>query len=115
MNKKNISKIFMIFGISILVLAIIGSTFAYYVWTTGEEDTTKIVTGIGAATVIFDGGSDIENANLRPVSDKSKGQIINSVIYNIQRITGSFVSKEIINKINSILDTQIVNIQCSEF
>ena len=49
------------------------------------------------------------------VSDKSKGQIINSVIYNIQRITGSFVSKAIINKINSILDTQIVNIQCSEF
>lgn len=49
------------------------------------------------------------------VSDKSKGQIINSVIYNIQRITGSFVSKEIINKINSILDTQIVSMQCSEF
>ena len=75
MNKKNMSKIFMIFGISILVIAIIGSTFAYYVWTTGEEDTTKIVTSIGAATVIFDGGSDIENANLRPVSDKSKGII----------------------------------------
>ena len=49
------------------------------------------------------------------VSDKSKSQIINSVIYNIQRITGSFVSKEIINKINSILDAQIVSIQCSEF
>ena len=49
------------------------------------------------------------------VSDKSKGQIINSVIYNIQRITGSFVSKEIINKINSILDAQIVSMQCSEF
>ena len=75
MNKKNMSKIFMIFGISILVLAIIGSTFAYYVWTTGEEDTTKIVTGIGAATVYFDGGSDIADANLRPVSDKSKGII----------------------------------------
>ena len=75
MNKKNMSKIFMIFGISILVIAIIGSTFAYYVWTTVEEDTTKIVTSIGAATVIFDGGSDIENANLRPVSDKSKGII----------------------------------------
>ena len=77
MNKKNMSKIFMIFGISILVIAIIGSTFAYYVWTTGEEDTTKIVTGIGAATVIFDGGSDIADANLRPVSDKSKGIIKN--------------------------------------
>lgn len=49
------------------------------------------------------------------VSEKSKGQIINSVIYNIQRITGSFASKEIINKINSILDTQIVSMQCSEF
>ena len=49
------------------------------------------------------------------VSDKSKGQIINSVIYNIQRITGSFVSKEIINKINSILDAQVVSMQCSEF
>ena len=49
------------------------------------------------------------------VSDKSKGQIINSVIYNIQRITGSPVSKETIDKINSILDTQVVNMQCSEF
>ena len=49
------------------------------------------------------------------ISDKSKEQIVNSVIYNIQHITGSPVSKETIDKINSILDAQVVSIQCSEF
>ena len=75
MNKKK--KIFLITGISLLVLiAIVGGTYAWYVWTTSDSDTTKIVAGVGAATVTFDGGSDI-NANLRPVSDKSKGIIKN--------------------------------------
>ena len=75
MNKKK--KIFLITGISLLVLiAIVGGTYAWYVWTTGDSDTTKIVAGVGAATVTFDGGSDI-NASLRPVSDKSKGIIKN--------------------------------------
>ena len=75
MNKKK--KIFLITGISLLVLiAIVGGTYAWYVWTTSDSDTTKIVAGIGAATVTFDGGSDI-SANLRPVSDKSKGIIKN--------------------------------------
>ena len=67
------SKIFMIFGIVVLVIAIVGSTLAYYVWNTSSDEETKIVTDIGAATVYFDGGSSIENANIRPVSDKSKG------------------------------------------
>ena len=49
------------------------------------------------------------------ISDKSKEQIVNSVIYNIQRITGSPVSKETINKINSILDTKVLSMQCSKF
>ena len=67
------SKIFMIFGITILVISIIGSTLAYYVWNTDGDNETKIVTDVGAATVYFDGGSTIENASIRPVSDKSKG------------------------------------------
>ena len=75
MNKKK--KIFLITGISLLVLiAIVGGTYAWYVWTTSDSDTTKIVAGVGAATVTFDGGSDI-NASLRPVSDKSKGIVKN--------------------------------------
>ena len=69
-NKK---KIFIITGISLLVLiAIIGGTYAWYSWNTSDDEVTKIAAGIGTATVTFDGGSDI-NANLRPVSDKSKG------------------------------------------
>ena len=73
-NKNNKAKIYMIF--SLVVLVIVSGTYAYYVWTTSDSDTTKIVAGVGAATVTFDGGSDI-NANLRPVSDKSKGIIKN--------------------------------------
>ena len=49
------------------------------------------------------------------ISDKSKEQIVNSIIYNIQRITGSPVSKETISKINSILDTKVLSMQCSKF
>ena len=75
--KDNKAKIYMIFSLVVLVIAVIvSSTYAYYVWTTSDSDTTKIVAGVGAATVTFDGGSDI-NANLRPVSDKSKGIVKN--------------------------------------
>ena len=76
-NKNNKAKKYMIFSLVVLVIVVIVSgTYAYYVWTTSDSDTTKIVAGIGAATVTFDGGSDI-SANLRPVSDKSKGIIKN--------------------------------------
>ena len=76
-NKNNKAKIYMIFSlVALVIVVIVSGTYAYYVWTTSDSDTTKIVAGIGAATVTFDGGSDI-NANLRPVSDKSKGIIKN--------------------------------------
>ncbi len=76
-NKNNKAKIYMIFSLIVLVIVVIVSgTYAYYVWTTSDSDTTKIVAGIGAATVTFNGGSDI-SANLRPVSDKSKGIVKN--------------------------------------
>ena len=70
-NKK---KIFIITGISLLVLIaiIIGGTYAWYSWNTSDNEVTKIAAGIGTATVTFDGGSNI-NANLKPVPDKSKG------------------------------------------
>ena len=72
MNKINDkTKKFMIFGIIILVIAIVGSTLAYYIWSSGEQ--IKISTTVGGAYVYFDGGSSIENATLRPVSDKSEG------------------------------------------
>lgn len=49
------------------------------------------------------------------ISDKSKKQIINSVINKIQRANGSIVSEDVINEINSILDSQIVNMQQNNF
>ena len=73
MKENNKSKKFMLFGLIALVITIaVSSTYAYYVWSTSDNEVTKIVAGVGSATVTFDGGSDI-NANLRPVSDKSKG------------------------------------------
>ena len=75
MDKKK--KIFLITGISLLVLiAIVGGTYAWYVWTTSDSEVTNITAGVGAATVTFDGGSDV-SATLRPVSDKSKGIVKN--------------------------------------
>ena len=75
--KNNKYKLFMILSITLLVVTIIvSSTYAWYVWTTSDSEVTKIVAGVGAATVTFDGGSDI-SANLRPVSDKSKGIVKN--------------------------------------
>lgn len=49
------------------------------------------------------------------ISDKSKEQIISSVFNNIQRANGSIVSEDIINEINSILDSQIANMQQANF
>ena len=58
--KNNKYKIFMIFSIVVLAIAIIVSTtYAYYVWTTEGSNVTKIVFGVNTATVTFDGGSDI--------------------------------------------------------
>lgn len=72
MNKiDSKNKKFMIFGIIILVIAVVSSTLAYYIWSSGEQ--IKISTTVGGAYVYFDGGSAIENAILRPVADKSKG------------------------------------------
>ena len=65
------SKKFMIFGIIILAITVVGSTLAYYIWSSSEQ--IKISTTFGGAYVYFDGGSAIENATLRPVADKSKG------------------------------------------
>lgn len=49
------------------------------------------------------------------ISDKSKEQIVNSVIHSIQCISGSLVSNDVINEINSVLDTQILQMKCNDF
>ena len=75
--KDNKAKIYMIFSLVVLVIAVIVSgTYAYYVWTTSDSEVINITAGVETAIVTFDGGSDV-SANLRPVSDKSKGIVKN--------------------------------------
>ena len=72
--KYNKAKIYIIFSLVVLVIAVIASgTYAYYVWNTSSSEETKIVTSIGGATVYFDGGDAIENFALRPVESKEYG------------------------------------------
>ena len=72
--KYNKAKIYMIFSLIVLVIAIVvSSTYAYYAWNTSSDEETKIVTSIGSATVYFDGGDAIENFALRPVESKEYG------------------------------------------
>lgn len=70
---KNKAKVYMIIGISFLVIALISSTLAYYVWTTDSLNETKIVTNVGGASVYFDGGSSIVNEKIRPVESYEYG------------------------------------------
>ena len=72
---KNKAKTYMIFGMVMLVVSIIGSTLAYYTWSTTDAEKIKIVTSVGSAMVYFDGGSTIENAAIRPVESKDYGII----------------------------------------
>ena len=71
MQKNN--KVIIISLIAIITIVIIlTGTYAWYVWSSSEEDATKIVTNVGAATVYFDAGSDL-NGSLKPVDVKEKG------------------------------------------
>ncbi len=89
MNKN---KVFMIVSIITLVVAIIGATgtYAWYVWGTGDDDVTKIVTGVGAATIYFDAGSSMTGVGLKPVKSYTSGlskTIIVGTSDNISNIT----------------------------
>ena len=67
MNKY---KLYMIFGIVLLVLSITGS-LAYYVW---SSSTTSIVGNLCLPEIYFTGGATI-NGKLKPVSSKEEGLI----------------------------------------
>ena len=69
MNKY---KLYMIIGISSLVLSI-GTTFAYYIW---KSSTNAIVNlNICTPTITFAGGSTINGVDMIPVLTKEDGTI----------------------------------------
>ena len=71
----------------LITIAVIGGTYAYYVWTTSSGEETKISTSLGAATIYLDGGGDINQANLKPTATKEEG-----IVKNI-KIKGSVSNK----------------------
>ena len=74
-------KIIIIFGILILLVLLVSGTYAYYLWTSSDEDSTKIVTDVGVVTINYDAGASITNQTLMPVSDKTLG-IIKTITVN---------------------------------
>ena len=63
-----------VIGGTLLLLAIvIGSTFAWWTWTTSNEQNTNVVVTFGGATISYEDGEDITNNNLIPTSTKEKG------------------------------------------
>ena len=71
----------------LITIAVIGGTYAYYVWTTSSGEETKISTSLGAATIYLDGGGDINQKNLKPTATKEEG-----IVKNI-KIKGSVSNK----------------------
>ena len=69
MKKKHI-----IIG-SILVIGAIalGSTLAWFTWTTSNEQNTNVVVTVGGASISYEDGENITNNNLIPTSTKEKG------------------------------------------
>ena len=76
MNKY---KLYMIFGIILLVLSITGS-LAYYVW---SSSTTSIAGNLCLPEIYFTGGATI-NSKLKPVSSKEEG-LIKEVEVNLHK------------------------------
>ncbi len=69
MNKKNI------IGGSLLILfaIVIGSTLAWWTWSTSNNEQTNIVVTVGGASISYEDGENINNNNLIPTSTKEKG------------------------------------------
>lgn len=66
-------KKYLIICIMLIALLGLGTTFAWYTWSTSEDEETKIVTNLGAATVYYEAGSDIEGVRLLPTATKEEG------------------------------------------
>ena len=60
---------------SVLVIGaiVLGSTLAWFTWSTSNEQNTNVVVTVGGATISYEDGEDITNNNLIPTSTKEQG------------------------------------------
>ena len=69
MKKKHI-----IIGVVLLIGAIaLGSTLAWWTWSTSSNEQTNVVVTVGGITINYEDGENITNNNLIPTSTKEKG------------------------------------------
>ena len=57
----------------LLFLVAIGVSFAWFTWSTTNEQNTNVVVTVGGATISYEDGEDITNNNLIPTSTKEQG------------------------------------------
>ena len=60
---------------SVLVIGaiVVGSTLAWFTWSTTNDQNTNVVVTVGGATISYEDGENITNNNLIPTSTKEKG------------------------------------------
>ena len=69
MKKKHI----IVGSVLVLFLIIIGVSFAWWTWSTTNEQNTNVVVTIGDTIISYEDGEDITNNNLIPTSTKEQG------------------------------------------
>ena len=77
---KDKSKMYMILGISILVLTIIGSTYAYYKFVISTTNVDTITRGLDYY-INYTKGTDITSSTLNPGTDYTSGNNISITLY----------------------------------
>ena len=67
-------KKYIIIAVVLLIGAIaLGSSLAWWTWTTSSNEQTNVVVTVGGITINYEDGEDITNNNLIPTSTKEKG------------------------------------------
>ena len=69
MKKKHI----IVGSVLVLFIVVIGVSFAWWTWSTTNEQNTNVVVTVGGITISYEDGENITNNNLIPTSTKEKG------------------------------------------
>ena len=69
MKKKHI----IIGGVLLIVAIMVGSSLAWWTWSTSSNEQTNVVVTVGGITINYEDGENITNNNLIPTSTKEKG------------------------------------------
>ena len=77
---KDKSKMYMILGISFLVLAVLGSTYAYYKYVIATINVDSITRGLDYY-INYTKGTNITSAALNPGSDYTSGNNLSVTLY----------------------------------